>query len=266
MKILFSTGTLYQYPLKEVFRLAKATGFDGCDLVINRSLDGPRFMDTITEALAILPAYSMHAPYARLATWGAHAEALARSIRTARELGIGLVNFHPPSWFHHEIKFYRWFRKIHDFQKELGCENVLLAIENMPLIGKRLKLAPYVLNDYKDLLEFGIRRNLYFTFDTTHIATYEHDAIVSFLSFHKTARLRNVHLSDSMAAESHLFLGTGTLPIVHLLNTMRRVGYDGMVTLEVAPRELPVTKEWLVKTMRYAASFMKMHLGEEEYG
>ena len=266
MKILFSSGTLYQWPLKEVFRLAKETGFDGCDLVINRSLDEPRFMDTINEALAILPAYSIHAPFTRLAAWGAHVEALARSIQTAKELGIGLVNFHPPSWFHHEITFYRWFRKIDDFQKELNCQDVLLTIENMPLIGKRLKLAPYMLNDYKDLLEFGIERNLYYTFDTTHIATFDLDTVVSFLSFYKTARLKNVHLSDSMPAESHLFLGTGTLPIARLLNTMRKVGYDNMVTLEVAPQERPATKECLVKIMRYAASFMKMHLGEEEYG
>jgi sugar phosphate isomerase/epimerase len=69
-----------------------------------------------------------------------------------------------------------------------------------------------------------------------------------------------------MAAESHLFPGTGALPVVRLLNTMRRVGYDEMVTLEVAPQELPITKEWLVKMMRYAASFMRMHLAQEEYG
>ncbi len=266
MKILFSSGTLYQWPLKEVFCLAKEAGFDGCDLVVNRSLDEPHFKDAINEALAILPAYSLHAPFTRLAAWGAHVQALARSVQTAKELGIRLVNFHPPSWFHHEMTFYRWFRKIDDFQKELDCGEVLLAIENMPLIGKRLKLAPYMLNDYKDLLEFGIKRNLYFTFDTTHIATFDLDPVVSFLSFYKTERLKNVHLSDSMAAQSHLFPGTGALPVVRLLNTMRRVGYDDMVTLEVAPRELPITKEWLVKIMRYAASFMRMHLGEEEYG
>ena len=266
MKILFSSGTLYHWPLKEIFALARETGFDGCDLVVNRALDSPDFKKVIKEALAILPAYSMHAPFMRLAAWGTHVEALRRSIETAREFGIGLVNFHPPSWFHREITFYRWFRKVADFQRELDCKDVFVAIENMPLIGKRLKLASYVLNDYKDLIEFGINRNLYFTFDTTHMATFDHDVVVSFLSFHKTERLKNVHLSDSMADESHLFPGTGTLPIARLLNTMRRVGYDGMVTLEVAPQQLPVTKEWLIRTMRYAASFMRMHLGEEAYG
>jgi len=265
MKILFSSGTLHQLPLAEVFRLARDAGFDGCDLVINRSLDGAGFKEKISEAQRILPVYSIHAPFVKLGSWGAHIDALRQSVTTARELGIGVVNFHPPSWFHRELTFYRWFRKIDDFQKELNCGNVLLAIENMPLIGKRLKLAPYLLNDYKDLIEFGLKKNLYFTFDTTHVATFDRDVIVSFLSFHKTARLKNVHLSDSQAAKSHLFPGTGDLPIARLLNTMRRVGYDGLVTLEIAPRELPVTKGLLVQSLRYAAWFLRLHLGEEVY-
>ncbi len=266
MRILFSSGTVYRWPLKEVFTLAREAGFDGCDLVVNRSLDEPRFKETIREAMAILPAYSMHVPFTRLAVWGTPQRALVRSIQTARELGIGLVNFHPPSWFYREVTFYRWFRKVRDFQRELECQDVLLAIENMPLIGKRLKLAPYVLNDYRDLLEFGVERNLYFTFDTTHIGTFDLDPVASFLNFYKTERLKNVHLSDFTPAESHLFPGRGVLPVARLLNTMRRVGYDEMVTLEVAPQELPLTKEWLVVMMRYAVSFMRMHLGEEAYG
>jgi len=266
MKILFSTGTLYQLPLLETFSLVREAGFDGCDLVINRGLDDPRHKEILTEALSILPAYSLHVPLHRLKTWGTRVEALARCVRTAKELGIRVVNFHPPSWYYHEITFYRWFRRIHDFQKDLGCEDVLLAIENMPRIGKRLRLAPYVLNDFKDLLEFGIKKNLYFTFDTTHVGTFEYDAVAAFLAFHKTERLRNVHLSDCAGADSHLFLGRGTLPVARLLNTMRAVGYDEMVTLEIAPNELPVTKEWLLKMMRYTASFMKMHLGEERHG
>ncbi len=224
MKTLFSTGTLYQLPLKDIFRLCREAGFDGCDLVINRSLDDPQYKEILSEAVEILPAYSLHAPFHRLKVWGAQVEALARSVELAKELGIRVVNFHPPSWYHHEITFYRWFRRVRDFQKELGCEDILVAIENMPLIGKRLRLAPYVLNDFKDLIEFGVKRNLYFTFDTTHVGTFDLDTVAAFLAFHKTKRLRNVHLSDCTAADSHLFPGRGALPIARLLNTMRAVG------------------------------------------
>ena len=266
MKILFSTGTLYQLPLKDVFLLSKEAGFDGCDLVINRGLDDPRYKEILHEVAGILPVYSLHAPYHRLRLWGTQIEALKRSVDLAREFGIGVVNFHPPSWFHHEWQFYRWFRKIHDFQEELDCGSVFVAIENMPLIGRRLRLAPYVFNDYKDLIEFGTKRNLYFTFDTTHLGTFEQDPVAALLSYHATGRLKNIHLSDCISADGHLFLGRGTLPIARLLNTVRAVGYDEMVTLEVAPNELPVTADWLLKTMSYAASFMKLHLGQDHHG
>lgn len=266
MKVLFSTGTLYQLPLKDVFLLSKEAGFDGCDLVINRSLDDPHYKEVLREVLDILPVYSLHVPYHRLKFWGSQIEALKRSIDTAKEFGVRVVNFHPPSWFRHELQFYRWFRKIRDFQREVDCGNVFLTIENMPLIGRRLRLAPYLLNDFRDLIDFGTKRNLYFTFDTTHLGTFEEDPIAAFLKYHATGRLKNVHLSDCISADGHLFLGRGTLPIARLLNTMRALGYDEMVTLEVAPNELPVTADWLIKTMSYAASFMKLHLGQDIHG
>ena len=266
MKILFSTGTLYQLPLLDTFSLVREAGFDGCDLVVNKTLDDPRYRELLQEALAVLPAHSLHVPLHRLRFWGGPVEAIPRCVQAARELGIRVVNFHPPSWYYHEIGFYRWFRKIRDFQEELGCQDIFLAIENMPRIGKRLKLAPYVLNDFRDLIEFGMKRNLYFTFDTTHVGTFDHDALAAFLAFHKTERLKNVHLSDFSGPSSHLFIGRGALHVARLLNTMRAVGYDEMVTLEVAPHELPITREWLLKMMRYTASFMKMHLGEDRHG
>jgi sugar phosphate isomerase/epimerase len=66
--------------------------------------------------------------------------------------------------------------------------------------------------------------------------------------------------------ESHLFLGCGELPVVKLLNTIGRLGYDEMITLEVSPHELPRTREWLVKMLQHQVSFMKMHLRKEENG
>jgi len=53
---------------------------------------------------------------------------------------------------------------------------------------------------------------------------------------------------------------------VQLLNTMQAVGYDGMITLELAPNEYPRADEWLIKVMRYLASFIKMHLGRNADG
>jgi sugar phosphate isomerase/epimerase len=262
MKLLFSTGSLYYLPIKDVFTIAKGAGFDGCDLVIDGRFADDRHTAKVLECLDILPVCSVHAPYAKMSSWGNAAEVLSRTFGIARQAGATVVNFHPPSWYSMEMQFVRWFRKVEDFQKEAAFPDCALAVENMPLLGKRLMLAPYIFNAYEDLIAFGIERNLYFTFDVTHLATFEADVVAAFLTFLRTKRLKNVHMSDFGNFKSHLFLGNGNLPIVRLLNTMRRLDYDGFVTLELAPFELPRTRDWLVRMLAYQVSFLKLHLGE----
>jgi sugar phosphate isomerase/epimerase len=259
MKILFSTGSLYYLPIQEVFLLAAEAGFDGCDLVIDRRFNQPDYAENVKACLDILPVGSVHAPYAKIPAWKNHREALKQSVKIGEALGAEVVNFHPPSWFSFELGFLRWFKKVSDFQKELGLDGLSLTLENMSLIGKRLMLAPYFLNDYRDLIDFGVKKNLCFTFDTTHVGTFGEDPIEAFIRYFRTGRLKNIHLSDCRALKSHLFLGKGDLPLAKLLNTMRRLGYDGMVTLEISPDELPKAREWLVKMMRYQRAFIELH-------
>jgi sugar phosphate isomerase/epimerase len=266
MKILFSTGCLFHLPLEETFRLAADAGFDGCDLVVNRDFNDPRYEETIEKALSTLPIHALHAPFMKVDAWGTHVQALMRCIDLAKRFGISTVNFHPPSWFHMEMKFFKWFRQISDFQKELACEGIFLTIENMPLSGRRLKLAPYVLNRYEDLIEFGSKKNLYFTFDTTHLATFDTDVVSAFLRFFKTGRLKNIHLSDALAPDQHLFFGRGDLPLARLLNTVKVLGYDELVTVELGSGELPRTREWLTRVLSYACSFVRLHLCEDGRG
>ncbi len=261
MKILFSTGCLFHLPLKDVFHIAQRAGFEGCDLVIDGRFNDARFMDRVMECLEILPVYSVHAPFVKMRTWGSEHDALARTVEIAKTVGAGAVNFHPPSWYTMEMKFFKWFRGVRDFQDEFGCGHCCLSLENMALVGKRLMLTPHVLNGYEDLIAFGMERNLYFTFDTTHLASFGSDVTAAFLKYYHTKRLKNIHVSDYAAYKSHLFLGRGELPFARLLNTARRLGYDELVTLELAPHELPKTRDWLIRMLGYQASFLKLHLG-----
>ncbi|MBP8625196.1 MAG: sugar phosphate isomerase/epimerase [Syntrophorhabdaceae bacterium] len=266
MKVLFSTGCIYYLPIKEIFILAKEAGFDGCDLVINRHFNRPDYLDIVKGCCQILPVYSIHAPFLKIDAWGSKTNAIVQTVRIAQALNAGIINFHPPSWFSAELLFFRSFRKIEDFQKSLGSEGIRLTIENMPLVGKKLMLTPYILNDFKDLIEYGLKRNLDFTFDTTHLGTFGIDPVVGFLSFFRTERLKNIHISDYNDTESHLFLGRGDMPVARFLNTLRRLNYDGMITLEVSPEELPRTREWMIKMMRYQLSLLRFHLGLDVHG
>ena len=266
MKILFSTGSLFHLPLKEIFLLARQTGFDGCDLVIQQHLDHQGYRETLRECMDILPVHALHVPFERLRSWGNQVEALKKSIGLAKEFAVPVVNFHPPSWLYLEIAYLRWFRKIRDFQEELGCAGVCATLENMPLVGEEVKRRAYILNDFNDMLRFGMERNLYFTFDTTHLATFDRDIIAAFSAFHGTGRLRHLHVSDHAGHRSHLFPGAGRLPLAELLETARTLGYDQAVSLEVAPPELPSTREALAEALREASAFLKRHAGGEEDG
>jgi sugar phosphate isomerase/epimerase len=264
MRILFSTGCLYYLPVEDVFAIAREAGFDGCDLVIDGRFNDARYVDRVLSSAHTFPVYSVHAPFVKMRAWGQNPEVLSHTLEIAGKVGARAVNFHPPSWYSMEMKFFKWFKRVLDFQEELRCGEISLAIENMPLLGNRLMLAPYVLNNYEDLIAFGLERNLYFTYDTTHLGTFKSDVVVAFLNYFKTGRLRNIHLSDYGGFKSHLFLGRGELPVVKLLGTMRRLGYDEFVTLELAPHELPRTQEWLIRMLAYQVSFMKLHLGMKD--
>lgn len=263
-KVLFSTGSLSRLPLKEVFVLAKETGFDGCDLVIQKHLDHGAYRETLKECAAILPVYALHVPFENLKVWGKPVEALLKSVALAKEFDIPVVNFHPPSWFYLEIAFLRWFRKVKDFQKELGCEKVCVALENMPLTEGEIKRRPYLLNNFSDMIRFGVERNLYFTFDTTHVATFEHEVLDAFLAYQTTGRLVHIHMSDHAPERSHLIPGAGDLPLVGLLRALHASGYDRAVSLEVAPDELPSAQGHLEAVLREASSFLRGQGSEQD--
>ena len=261
MKYIFSTGCLYHLPIEEIFLLAREAVFDGCEVVIDQRFMSDGYLDRVVACRDILPIHTIHAPFLKMKKWGTKVDELKRAIDIARILGASVVNFHPPAWLTMEIGFAKWLNSIDDFQKELDMGDMALTIENMPRAGRRLMLESYLLNDINDLIGFGIAHNLYFTFDTTHLATFGNDIIAPFIKVIGTERLRNIHLSDYGDHQSHLFLGRGDLPIARFLNTARRLGYDGMITYEVGPRELPRNREWLVKLMEYQAKLIRLHTG-----
>jgi sugar phosphate isomerase/epimerase len=263
MKILFSTGSLYYLPIEEVFALAGETGFDGCEIVVNQNFGNEKYLERVIGAARNLPVYSVHAPYVAMPAWGNTVQALQRTIEIAGMLRARMVNLHPPAWFSLELKFLRWFREVKDFQNLQPDCDVVIAVENMPRVGKKLMLAPYFLNDFEDLISFGVKKNLHFTLDITHLATHDRDVVTGFLRYMRTGRLRNVHFSDFGNDREHLFPGQGELPLVKLLNVMRRLGYDDMITLELAPNEWPKSEEWLVKLMRHCTKFLRLELGME---
>ena len=251
-----STGTLFIFPLPKVFEMAAEAGFDGLELIINQDFENIDSRKLVKELSRILPILSIHAPFMPLDGWGNQIDSLKRSVELAAEAGIPLVNFHPPSWAKFEFRFWRWMYRIQDFQKEVGGGEVLLTLENMPWEGS-LKINGNILSQSEKMIEFLSERNLYQTFDCTHMGSRNTSFISDFYLFHGSGRVRNIHFSDYAHGKQHLFPGRGILPLPRFLNHLSTVGYDETLTLELTPNQFPKDERIIVESLKEILQYLR---------
>lgn len=254
MRISLSTGTLYTLPIRRAMEIARDTGFDGVELIINQEFQRVNCRQLLSELNDILPILSIHAPFMPLDGWGSQVDSLKRCVELADYVGVPLVNFHPPSWMGFEIRFWRWMYRIHDFQKQIGTERVVVTLENMPWVG-RFKVNPNILSHTGKLIEFLQERNLFLTFDCTHMGSGKTNFINDFYQIYNSGRIRNVHFSDYGHGREHLVPGHGILPLTRFLNHLRSTGYNETITLELSPHEFPrderIIRESLAEIREY---------------
>lgn len=257
MRISLSTGTLFTFPLGKVMRIAREAGFDGVELIINQDFQKVNCRKLIEELAEILPINSIHAPFMPLDGWGGPVDSLERCVELAAGAGIPLVNFHPPSWMGCEIGFWRWLYRVMDFQKEVGRETVIVTLENMPWVGTRFRVNPHILSSTEKLIEFIQERNLYMTFDTTHMGSGKANFINDFYHCYNSGRIRNIHFSDYGHGREHLVPGRGILPLTRFLNHLRSTDYAETLTLELSPEEFPRDERIIIGSLREILQYLR---------
>lgn len=260
MKILLSSGSLYTLPLEKAFQIASETGYDGMEVIISETFGQDEGYSLLRNLQQVLPISVLHAPFHVIPGWGDRIIALLKTIELAKRIFVPMVNFHPPRWFDLEIKFWRWIYTVEDFQRELGGETVTIAMENMPYRGRPLRFNPYILRRTRDVVRFIEKKNLYFTFDCTHMGTAKTDFEGDFLRLYRTKRVKNIHFSDYRNQMEHLLPGSGTLPLAGLLEYLRESNYDEMITLEIIPQELPEDEEAIKEVLGAAALHIRGEL------
>lgn len=278
MKLVLSAGSLYTLPMAKVFEIARDTGFDGMEVIINHDFQYQDNAALIRELQKILPVCSLHAPFFEIDGWGNKIDQLLRTAALAIDTGIPLINFHPPAWMGLELKFWRWFSGIRDFQAEVGRGQVLITLENMPCTGA-FKVNPYLLGQTGKMIRFMQERNLYLTFDTAHMGSSKANFLHDFHLFYDSGAMRNIHFSDYGYGREHLLPGHGVLPLTRFLNHLRETGYDSTLTLELSPYEFPEHEDgiregmaeifaYLCRETRFAAqaAARTASIGEETRG
>lgn len=262
VKISLSSGSLFTLPLRRVFEIAAEAGFDGVELIINQDFQWGSPVKMVRALQEICPINSIHAPFMPLEGWGGPVQSLLLSVDLASKTGIPLVNFHPPSWLGGEIGFWRWLYKVRDFQREVGLDGqVIVTLENMPWVGGLFKVNPAILSATRDFVAFIQEHNLFMTFDTTHMGSGKANFINDFYICYESGRMRNVHFSDYGYDREHLIPGHGRLPLTRFLNHLKQTDYQGCVTLEVSPHELPKDEQVILPALKEILTYMRVETG-----
>ncbi len=257
ISISLSAGTLYHLKLSTIFSIARECGFDGVELIINQVFEKRDPRPIIEKLLKICPISSIHAPFFKLAGWGNQVKTLLKIIEIAGEFDIPLVNFHPPLWFPPELTFWRWFRKVKDFQTLVKDNHTIVTIENMPYVGNRIRFNPNILRKTEKMVHFIEKHNLYMTFDTTHLGSHNPNFLGGFKQFYQTGRIRNIHFSDYGHGREHLFPGRGLLPLTRFLYLLKHLCYQGPITVELSPVELPPTTENIITSLTDLLGYLR---------
>ena len=257
MRISISTGTLFIFPPEKIFDMASEVGFDGVEVVINRDFETKRSRKLLQKLAETLPVLSIHAPFLPMDGWDGPIDGLKKSVEIAAECGVGLVNFHPPSWAALQFGYWRWLYKIQDFQKEIGGDQVTVTLENMPWTGK-YAINAYILSETQKMIDFLNERNLFLTFDCTHMGSKRANFINDFYLYYNSGRIRNIHFSDYGHGREHLLPGHGILPLTRFLNHLRNTSYDKTLTLELSPYEFPKGEQIIIQSLKEILSYLRL--------
>lgn len=154
---------------------------------------------------------------------------IERDFRIFKALGANKVNVHPYTWVPlHDTRWIREaniasLRRLYQHAETLGLK---LMLENM---------APNF-NTPRDLSTvFAAVPGLGFHLDVGHAnLETEHNMTVELASLFAN-RLEHVHFSDNNGGnlDLHLPLGAGKIDWKWIVHILKRVGYDGTITLEV---------------------------------
>jgi sugar phosphate isomerase/epimerase len=242
MRFSFSTGTLYPLPLDTSLRLARDLGYDGVELAIGPEalyLGEARLRRAI-ERVGV-PALSVHPPFATLPGWPRWpSRRLPRVVELARSLGAELAVTHTLHFYDPNSPRNAHFSQAIRLGQAAGEGRVTLTIENSQYTHRVARGRLAYLDHTRRLINYAHTRGCGLTFDTCHSGASHEDILLT--GEQMLPLLRNVHLNDMLwrngRPHTHLAPGDGELPLRELLQRLAASGYDGLVTVELHPREI----------------------------
>jgi sugar phosphate isomerase/epimerase len=244
--VTLSTASVYLYPLRHIFALARDVGFEGLELALSPevALRGSGYVRLLSKECE-LPVLALHPPMIGIPTRKEHYKLLPRMVRLGRELGCRLIIIHCPKALNLEEGFGRRYAEaVGACARELSHSSPRLSVENQAVF--RPSDRRYVLSKPTRLRRFADEHQLVLTLDTAHAASFPYDLLEAYELFR--GRLGNIHLSDYRSPLSippwfnmhsyfkhHQMPGDGDLPLLQLLRRLKADSYNGLISLEISP-------------------------------
>lgn len=266
MRISFSTATFYANTLPYSLRLARDAGYDGVELAlgIGYQLGGPRPYLRAIRAIGV-PVLSVHPPFLRLRAGGwpmAVSRRMTSLTTVAHLLDAPVCVSHVPSMRARNSRRDQFFARAIHLGYESVPGNVTITLESTQYSGR----PPLLLDDLSALVDYARDHHCGITLDTCHVGANDDDLLAAYEVVRPL--LRNVHLSDARRIgehmRTHVMPGEGELPLRELLTHMARDGYDGLITMELHPREVGLAgRGRQLRRLRQALDFVRAAIDAE---
>ena len=247
MIVSLSTGSLYFYALRQIFAVARDTGFEGLELVLGPevTLRGVDYVCRLSQEYA-LPILAIHPPPMIPGTRRReHHRLLPEMIPLARAFDSRFLIIHAPKASSMDDRLgQEYAAAVKSCVQELSDLSLRLCVENQAVFRPRDR--GYALCTPASLRQFADEHDLVVTLDTAHAASFPYDLLEAYETLRD--RLVNVHLSDFRGDlaiphwfnmhsffKHHQLPGDGDLPLREFLHRLRADRYEGLVTVEVSP-------------------------------
>lgn len=263
IRVGMSTSCVFPLSTESAFRMAKAAGFDGVEVMITNdpTTRDVKALGRLVEKYR-MPVLSVHAPVLFLTqfVWGlSQTRKLQKSAELAAQLGASTVVVHPPFRWQ-----WRYARAFEDCIEELGYRySVTMAVENM----FPFRIGPVTARGYSPSPDPVFVDCDATTLDFSHASLAGRDSLQ--LAYAMGDRLRHVHLCDGSASQAegrlldeHLVPGRGTQPVAEVLGYLAGRRWNGSLIAEVHTHGSDRERlEMLVETEQFA----RRHIGQTSW-
>lgn len=222
--IALHSNSLSKYGLNRIFEFAKAAGYDGMEIAVDKNnydTQNAEYIKKLSDEHR-LPILALHAPV------NASAKSVEHVVEMAVYLECPVVVVTAPKLL--DFKFTNWLKKkSHTLEKKKHIQIALLNTPEKTMFGF---LPDRAMNSVADLKKFGMA-----ALDTSSAASKKWGNLMSVYN-HLKKLIVHVHLSNIHKHKEYSLPNEGVLPLESFLKKLKQGDYKGALSIRVRPSQL----------------------------